>query len=117
MNKVPIQIIITALSIASVGIVKPAIADTVDVRCDFYPRGEDKASLSTSCTFSQRQGFITIQRQDGVSYDFEPVGDQPGNFVDQNGNAVYRQSGLGDRGQIYRLSNESIYIYWDTTNN
>ncbi|EAW39156.1 hypothetical protein [Lyngbya sp. PCC 8106] len=31
-----------------------AKADTVKVRCDFYPKGEDKASASEVCTFSQR---------------------------------------------------------------
>ncbi|MGF1491593.1 MAG: hypothetical protein ACFBSC_03900 [Microcoleaceae cyanobacterium] len=92
----------------------PATADTVKVRCDFYPKGEDKASDYGLCSFSQRQGFIRIQRENGKSYEFSPVGDQPGNFVDQSGEAVYRQSGLGDAGLIFRLPEESIFIYWDT---
>ena len=90
-----------------------ANADTTEVRCDFYPKGEDKASDAGLCTFSQRQGNISIQRQNGRRYEFSPVGDQPGNFVDQSGGAVYRQSGLGDAGVIFRLPEESIYIYWD----
>ncbi|BAU41489.1 hypothetical protein [Leptolyngbya sp. O-77] len=91
-----------------------AKADTVDARCDIYPRGEDRASAVTACTFSQRQGNVGIQLQDGRRYDLTPVGNQPGNYVDQNGQPAYRQSGLGDRGQIYRFANESIYVYWDT---
>ncbi|MGJ3251964.1 MAG: hypothetical protein ACFE0J_12655 [Elainellaceae cyanobacterium] len=89
-------------------------ADTVDARCDVYPRGEDHASLVTPCTFSQRQGAVGIQFENGQRFDLAPVGDQPGNYVDQNGNAAYRQSGLGDRGLIFRLADESIYVYWDT---
>lgn len=106
--------LITFISLISSGI-SAARADTVDARCDFYPVGDDTASKSMPCTFSQRQGFISIQRQDGVRYEFQPTGDRPGNFVDGNGNAVYRQSGLGDAGQIYRLPDVSIYLYWDTS--
>jgi hypothetical protein len=66
------------------------------------------------CTFGQRQGYITITRNDGVSYDLSPVGDTPGNFRDQDGNAVYRQSGLGEAGLIFRFPTESVFVYWDT---
>lgn len=102
------------VSLISVGIALPSQADTVDARCDFYPIGEDYASSSVPCTFSQRQGYITIQTEN-ASYDFSPTGGQPGNFVDANGSAVYRQSGLGDAGQIFRLRDESIYVYWDNS--
>lgn len=90
-----------------------AKADTVNARCDVYPKGEDRATSSGACTFSQRQGAVGIQLQDGRRYDLSPAGNQPGNYVDQNGQAAYRQSGLGDAGQIYRLATESIYVYWD----
>jgi hypothetical protein len=102
------------LAIASLGIAISAKADTVTARCDVYPKGEDRATSSGLCTFSQRQGFVGIQLQDGRRYDLSPVENQPGNYLDQNGGAAYRQSGLGDEGQIYRLANESIYVYWDT---
>ena len=29
-------------------------------------------------------------------------------------NPAYRQSGLGDQGLIFRLENESVYVYWST---
>jgi len=66
------------------------------------------------CTFSQRQGYVTINREDGITHDLEPVGKTPGNFRDQNGQAVYRQSGLGDQGLIFRFPNGSVYVYWST---
>jgi hypothetical protein len=66
------------------------------------------------CTFSQRQGYIMITREDGVTHDLSPQGDSPGNYRDQDGRAVYRQSGLGDQGQIFRFPDQSVYVYWST---
>lgn len=66
------------------------------------------------CTFGQRQGFITITREDGVTHELAPVGDAPGSFRDQNGNPVYRESGLGSEGQIFRFTDISIFLYWNT---
>lgn len=92
-----------------------AAADSTDARCDIYPKGEDHASAMLACTFGQRQGFITITRADGVTHDLSPVGDVPGNYRDQNGRAIYRQDGgMGDQGVIFRLPDESVYVYWDT---
>jgi len=91
-----------------------ALADWTDARCDIYPRGEDHASASIPCVFSQRQGYITIDRSDGVVHDLSPQGDVPGNFKDAEGKDAYRQSGLGKAGQIFRFADESIYVYWDT---
>jgi hypothetical protein len=91
-----------------------ARADTVDARCDIYPRGEDHTDKVIPCTFSQRQGYVFIRRSDGIVHDLSPVGDRPGNFRDQDGRRVYRESGLGDAGQIYRLPDESVYVYWST---
>lgn len=89
-------------------------ADWVDARCDVYPTGSDHASKMIPCTFSQRQGYITITRDDGVTHDLSPHGDAPGNFRDQEGHPAYRQSGLGELGLIFRFQNESVYVYWNT---
>ena len=68
------------------------------------------------CVFAQRQGAVTIARDDGVTHELVPVGDAPGNFRDQDGRLVYRESGgLGTAGQIYRFEDESVYVYWDTS--
>ena len=91
-----------------------AAADWTDARCDIYPRGEDHAGTSIPCVFSQRQGYITITRSDGVFHDLSPKGDVPGNFMDADGKDVYRQSGLGKAGLIFRFGDESVYVYWDT---
>lgn len=91
-----------------------ASADSTEARCDIYPKGEDHTDVVIPCTFSQRQGYITIYRSDGVEHDLSPVGDTPGNFEDQHGRKVYRQSGLGDQGLIFRFPDESVYVYWST---
>ena len=91
-----------------------AAADWTEARCDIYPQGSDHASKMIPCVFSQRQGFITIRRSDGVTHELSPVGDLPGNFRDQEGRAVYRQGGLGDQGLIFRLPDQSVFVYWNT---
>jgi len=92
-----------------------ALADSTRARCDIYAAGSDHASASIPCTFSQYQGNVYIDRSDGVSYELVPTGDVAGNFVDQDGKAVYRQSGLGSDGLIFRMPDESVYVYWDAS--
>ena len=104
---------IPAIMLAALACVANVGADTAAARCDIYPAGEDHASASIPCTFSQRQGFININRSDGVSHDLTPSSDAPGNYTDQNGRPVYRQSGLSKDGTIFRFPDESIFLFWD----
>jgi hypothetical protein len=97
-----------AFWVASVG------ADSTDAACEIYPAGEDHTDVLFPCRFSQRQGYVTITRDDGVTHDLSPVGDQAGNFTDQHGRTVYRQSGLGDQGLIFRFPDQSVFVYWNT---
>ena len=92
----------------------PALADSARARCDIYPAGEDHTEVMIPCTFSQRQGHVTISRSDGVIHDLSHTGDRAGNFTDQHGRAVYRQAGLGDQGLIFRFPDVSVYVYWHT---
>jgi len=91
----------------------PVAADSTQAACDIFPAGQDKHEKMIPCTFSQRQGHIAIAREDGVTHELSPVGDSPGNFEDQDGRKVFRQSGLGDQGQIFRFPDISIFVYWD----
>ena len=109
------QVTVSAAFLAAMATSPPLTADSTDARCDIYPRGEDHASASLACTFSQHQGHVYIDRSDGVGYAFTPTGDQPGNFVDESGAAVYRQSGLGEAGLIFRTSDESVFVYWNAS--
>lgn len=92
----------------------PAFADWTDARCDIYPAGSDHTDTMLGCTFSQRQGYITITRQDGVTHELAPAGEQPGEYRDQQGRDVKRELGLGDAGLIFRFPDESVFVYWDT---
>ena len=96
------RIVITA--IASIMLATTATADSAEARCDVYPLGSDHASKMIPCTFAQRQGYVSITREDGVTHELSPVGDRAGNFLDQDGRAAYRQSGLGEQGLIFRLA-------------
>lgn len=91
-----------------------AHAETVNARCEYYPNGQSRATVAQSCTFSQRQGNVSIQWADGINNEFTAVGSSPGNYVDQRGGAVYRQAGLGDHGTIFKMVNGSTYVYWNT---
>jgi len=103
------------MAAVSVAWVVTAEADWTDARCDVYPGGSDRVSKMIPCTFGQRQGYISITREDGVTHELSPLGDSPGNFRDGDGNTVYRQSGLGDQGLIFRFPDESLFVYWNTS--
>ena len=96
------------------GLTLPVKADMAKVRCDFYPKGEDKATLSTTCSFSQRQGNVGITKPNGARYDFRYAdSNQGGVYTDNNNNEVTREIINGGGGLIFRTVQESIYIYWD----
>ncbi len=101
------------LAIASVGLTLAAKADTVTARCEVYAYGNDRPSSSAPCTFSQRQGAIAIQLQNGKRYDLLPIANKPGRYRDQSGQVVRREDSLGDEGTVYRFSTKSIFVYWN----
>ena len=101
-------VLFAALSVQAL----PGAADWTDARCEIYPKGSDRMEKMVHCTFGQRQGAITITRKDGVTHDLTPLGDHPGKFRDQDGRPVYRQSGLGSQGQIFRFEDISLFLYW-----
>ena len=105
---------ILLMPILIVALTTSVLADSTDARCDVYPAGSDHTDKVIRCIFSQRQGYVSIAREDGVRHDLSPVGESPGNFTDQHGQTVYRQGDLGDQGLIFRFPDESVYVYWNT---
>jgi hypothetical protein len=89
-----------------------AAADSTTARCDIYPAGEDTASASVNCRFYQAQGHVVITREDGPEYDLSPVEGEYARYTDQRGKPVTREDGLGDAGLIFRLPDESVFVYW-----
>lgn len=105
-----------ALAVASTGLGLSAKADTAPAHCDLFRPNGKYPDFSSNCTFSQRQGFVSIQFQaNGARYEFSPIPNSAsGNFRDQNGNPAYRQAGLGNDGVIFQLADGyKIYVYWD----
>jgi hypothetical protein len=108
------QTLCSALSLLCVTLAAPSFADWTAARCDIYAAGSDHTDKMIGCTFSQRQGYVTITRDDNVTHDLAPVGDQPGVYHDQYGNEVRRELSLGDQGLVFRFPGESVYVYWST---
>jgi hypothetical protein len=106
--------LLAGFALAATALNGPVQADSVDARCDIYAAGEDHTDVMIPCRFYQAQGHVVITRSDGVEHDLMPDEDTSGNFTDQHGNTVYRQSGLGDQGLIFRFPDESVYVYWNT---
>ena len=87
-----------------------ALADATEARCDIYPAGSDHTDKMIGCTFSQRQGYVTITRQDGVTHRLTPANDQPAVYRDQHGSEVRRVRGLtpdGHRAEVRILPEHS----------
>jgi hypothetical protein len=92
----------------------PCLADWTEARCDIYPAGSDHADKMIACTFSQRQGYVTITRDDGVTHELTPLNGETGRFHDQRGHEVRREHDLGDQGLVFRFPEESVFVYWST---
>ena len=52
-----------------------AVADWTDARCDIHYKGSDQAEKMIPCTFGQRQEYVTITREDGVTPELAPIGE------------------------------------------
>lgn len=112
MRRLPI-LAASLVGLASVVAAAPALADTVQARCDVFPAGEDKATSSGLCTFSQRQGFVAIQLKGGQRIELKPNESTPNAYFDGRGEPARREILDGNRGQVYRLENQSIFVFWD----
>lgn len=93
---------------------RQATSNDYPERCEVYRNGSVDPTLAEACHFAQSRGYIYIELADGTAYALQPTQDQTGVYLDAAGNEVYRQAGLGDRGHIYKLSQETVYVYWAT---
>ena len=87
-------------------------ADSTRALCGFSPDNTARPELTSSCIFSQRQGYISVTLDSGERFDFAPVGDKPGNFRDGDGNPVFHQRGLGEEGQLFQLPGRYLFVFW-----
>lgn len=89
-----------------------AQADGTPAECGFSATLDASHDVTSACTFSQRQGFITIYIDGALEFDFRPTADATGNYLDAEGQAVYRRSGLGKQGLIFQLPDRFLFVYW-----
>jgi hypothetical protein len=67
----------------------PAFADTASANCEVRKDGDTRPGPTGPCTFSQRQGYITLALRNGDSYSLTPT-DRKDQYRDQKGNRVTR---------------------------
>lgn len=107
------QLSAALLGAAALMVATPVLADTVDARCDVYPAGDDRATSSGLCSFSQRQGFVSIELKGGKRIELKPNEATPNAFFDAAGEPAKREILEANQGQVYRLATQSIFVYWD----
>lgn len=88
-------------------------ADSVRSECGFSDAKTQRPDTTSSCMFSQRQGYISVRIDGGSEFELAPQDDVPGNYQDQHGNAVYRLSGLGKEGQLFKLTDSYLFVFWN----
>jgi hypothetical protein len=89
------------------------LGDSVRSRCGYSKSAEADPETYHPCVFSQRQGYINISIGGDTPHLFSPDGDLAGTYLDQAGQRVYRRKGLGERGQLFQLSDQYLYVEWD----
>jgi len=75
--------------------------------CTAVVVANDAVTDYTFCLIAQRSSSAHMNRYTIIAAP-AAVGDEPGNYRDQNGRSVHRENGLGDQGLIFRLPDESV---------
>ena len=104
--------LLTLMTVTGLAVAKPAQADSIQSYCEYVPNGVSQPEAAMPCVFSQHQGFVYITWEDGVTNEFEPVGDDPGNYVDQRGGLVYRRVSERNADSSYLMAQGTIHVYW-----
>ena len=86
-------------------------ADSTDATCDVRKDGDKQKGKSGPCTFSQRQGYISIDLKNGDTISLSPAG-AANHYRDQNSNKVTRTS-AGTTGMSLKWENgKHIQVTW-----
>jgi hypothetical protein len=86
-----------------------ALADTAEAMCEMRKDGETKQGASGPCTFSQRQGYVSIDLRNGDRIELSPA-DKPNHFKDEKGKTVVRT--VTDNGQEYKWDGKKLIVRW-----
>jgi len=109
--------VLSVLTLAAVAsIAQTARADTSDDTCRFYKDGDKDQKRSGPCTFSQRQGNISIELHGGDTVTLSPR-NKADQFKDQKGNKVVRTGTYGST-QVFKWDdkNKKLIVNFNNTN-
>lgn len=93
--------------------VPAVLGDSVKSRCGYSERADAEPENYHPCVFSQRQGYISISIGSATPHLFSPDGDVAGTYLDQSGQRVYRKKGMDERGQLFQMSDQYLYVLWN----
>lgn len=100
-----------AVSLALLLAASQVRADTEAAHCKFRKRGETSDSKTGPCTFSQRQGFVSIVLRNGDRIELRP-GKSANRYKDEDGNKVERS--IGRKGEhVYEWEHKRIIVTFD----
>ncbi len=88
-----------------------ALADTTEAMCEMRKDGETKQGATGPCTFSQRQGYVSIALRNGDRIELSPA-DKPDHFKDEKGKTVVRT--VTGNGQEYKWDGKKLIVRWNT---
>ncbi len=98
---------ITSLVLGMAGWIPAAAADTADAMCEARKDGDTRKGASGPCSFSQRQGYVSIDLRNGETWELSP-GNKANHYRDQKGNQVVRTVEGGDH--IYKWPHRKIIV-------
>jgi hypothetical protein len=104
------RIALAAAVIPMLGWHFPASADSTEAMCKFRKDGETRQNPSGPCSFSQRQGYVSITLRNGDNYELRPT-EKADHFKDEKGNKVVRTV-TGDGAHEYKWENKKIIVSW-----
>ena len=88
------------------------LADTAEATCELRKDGEIKQGASGPCTFSQRQGFVSIELRNGERVELSPT-DKPDHFKDEKGKTVVRT--VTGSGHEYKWDGKKLIVRFGAT--
>ena len=97
------------LSVA--GLSGAVLADTTDATCEVRKDGETKQGASGPCTFTQRQGYVSIDLRNGQRIELSP-GDRPDHYRDEKGHKVVLTASRNSN--EYKWDNKKLIVRWST---
>ena len=99
---------------AAFGIAHTAVADTTNATCEVREKGKDLYNESGDCSYSQRQGNVSIRLRNGEEYTLRP-GNKSNHYKDQKGRDVKRKIEGDDH--VYNWNHRHITVSFDDYRN